>query len=207
MVLPGWNVSEPIHLAFRLYQVVEALKSAPDNAKAFVSKIKNFSVNLEELQKILESDTPSRSTQDLEHLRATVIECQACVKRCEEFSEGFAKLTTDGKGRIYTAGQAARWTAQENKVARLREEIDDRMSGVGFALHVKTLWVGLASTYEEDQTNKRQCRWSYQAGLTIDDGKHRSSYSTRNHCQLTSIFLSSTQLGPIRRSPTRQDSI
>ena len=198
MVLPGWNVSEPIDLAHRLYQVVEALRSAPDSAKAFVSKIKNFRTNLGELQKILDSHDP----QDLEHLRVTVLECQACVKRCEEFSEGFGKLTTDGKGKIYSAGQAARWTLQEKKVARLREEIDDWMNNVGLTLIVKTLWVGLASTYHADQTDERQCRWSYQAGLSVGDGKHRSSSSNRNLCQLTSIFSSSIQLHPNRRSST-----
>ena len=139
MVLPGWNVSEPIDLAHRLYQVVEALRSAPDSAKAFVSKINSFSVNLRELQNILESDARSRSSQDLEHLRATVTECQAYVKRCEEFSEGFGKLTADGKGKIYIAGQAARWTLQERKVARLREEIDGLMNGIGLTILVKNL--------------------------------------------------------------------
>ena len=155
MVLPGWNVSEPIDLAHRLYQVVEALRSAPESAKAFVSKINNFSVNLGKLQKILESDISSRSTQDFEHLRATVIECQAYVKRCEEFSEGFEKLTTDGKSKIYTATQAALWTLQEKKVARLRDEIDGLMNGVGLTILVQTLWVGLASMYYADQTDKR----------------------------------------------------
>ena len=200
MVLPGWNVSEPIDLAHRLYQVVEALRSAPDSAKAFVSKINNFSVNLRELQKILESDTSSRSTQDFEHLRATIIECQAYVKRCEEFSEGFAKLTTDGKGKIYIAGQAARWTLQEKKVARLRDEIDGLMNGIGLTILVRTLWVGsTSSTYYADQTNKRQCRWSHKAGLNVGDGKHQSSPASRNLYQLAFILLSSTQLGPARR--------
>ena len=198
MVLPGWNVSEPIDLAHRLYQVVEALRSAPHDAKAFVSKINNFSASLRELQKIFESDTPSHSAQDLEHLRATVRQCQGCVKRCEEFSEGFGKLTTDGKGKI----QAARWALQEKKVARLSKEIDDLMNGVQLILLVKTLWVGLASTYHADKAKNLQCRWSYRAGLSVGDGKHRSSSSYRNLCQLTFIFLSSTQLGPIRRSPT-----
>ena len=202
MVLPGWNVSEPIDLAYKLYQVVESLRSAPETAKAFVSKIDNFSANLKELQKIPESDTPTHSAQDLEHLRDTVLKCQACVKRCEEFGEGFRKLTTDGNGRIHSAGQAARWALQEKKVARLREEIDDCMKGVTLSLLVKTLWVGLASKYYADQTNERQCRWSYQAGLSAGDGKHRISSSNWNLCQLTFIFLFSIQLGPNRRSPT-----
>lgn len=138
MVLPGWNVSEPIDLAFKLYDVVESLRSAPQSAKAFVSKIKNFSSNLAELQKILEYDTGRQSAQDLEHLRVTVLECQACVKRCEEYSEKFGKLTSDGTGKMDGAGQAALWTLQKEKVARLRDEIDGQMNSIGLTLAIKT---------------------------------------------------------------------
>lgn len=141
MVLPGWNVSEPIELAHRLYHVVDALRSASDSAKAFVSKVNHFSANLEELQRILESDTASHSSQDLDHLRATVLECQACVKNCEKFSDRFGKLTKDGKGRMDSAGQAALWALQESKVTRLKEEIDGLIYGVGLTLIIKTLCV------------------------------------------------------------------
>lgn len=151
MVLPGWNVSEPIDLAHRLYQVIEALRSAPDSAKAFVSKITNFSANLSKLQKVLESDAASHSAQDLERLCATVLECQACVKRCEEFSEGFGKLTKDGRGKMDGAGQAARWALQEKKVARLREEINGRMKDIEFALVVMNLCVAPTSIRYADQ--------------------------------------------------------
>ena len=146
MVLPGWNVSEPIDLAYKLYKVVESLRSAPESAKAFVSKINNFSSNLEHLQRILEKDTASHSTKDFDHLRATVLECQACVKRCEEYSEGFGKLTKDGRKKLDAAGQAARWTLQEKRVARLREEIDTQMSSISLTLTIQSLYVGFAST-------------------------------------------------------------
>ena len=151
MVLPGWNVSEPIDLAYKLYEVVDALRSAPDSAKAFVTKINNFSANLKELQRILESDTATHSPQDLEHLRATVLECQACVKRCEDYSEGFKKLTRDGRGKMDAAGQATRWALQEKKVARLREEIDAQMGSIGLTLQIKTLYVGSASIHLTDK--------------------------------------------------------
>lgn len=142
MVLPGWNISEPIDLAYKLYEVVESLRSAPESAKAFVSKIKNFSGNLAELQKILENDAARQSGQDLEHLRVTVLECQACVKRCEEYSEKFGKLTSDGTGKMDGVGQAARWMLQKEKVARLREEIDGQMSSIGLTIAIKTLCGG-----------------------------------------------------------------
>ena len=151
MVLPGWNVSEPIDLAYKLYAVIERLRSAPDSAKAFVSKINNFGSNLKELQRLLESDTASHSPQDFDHLRATLLECQDCVKRCEEYSDRFRKLTKDGKSKLEGAGQAARWTLQEEKVARLKEEIDSQMSSIGLALTIKTLCVASASRRLTDQ--------------------------------------------------------
>ena len=136
MVLPGYNVSEPIELAYKLYEIVESLRSAPESAKAFISKTNSFKGNLDELERVLESELPSQPGQD--HLRATVRECQACIKRCEEYSEGFPKLTKDGKGKADGVGQAARWTFQEKKVNRLREEIDTRMSSIGLTLAIKT---------------------------------------------------------------------
>ena len=154
MVLPGWNISEPIDLAYKLYEVVESLRFAPESAKAFVSKINNFSGNLKSLQKILEKDTASHSTQDLDQLRSTVLECQACVKRCEEYSEGFGKLTKDGRGKMDGAGQAARWTLQEKRVARLREEIDTQMSSISLTLAIQSLCVGFASTIFDFAQNK-----------------------------------------------------
>lgn len=138
MVLPGWNVSEPIDLAYKLYKVIESLQSAPESAKAFVTKIKNFRSNLKELQKILESDISSQGTQDLEHLSSMVVECEACVKRCEAYSEGFGKLTKDGRRKMEGAGQAARWTLQERTVAMLREEIDGQISRIQLTLAIQT---------------------------------------------------------------------
>ena len=144
MVVPGWNVSEPIQLAVKLYRVVEALRSAPDSAKAFVTKISNFSGNLTELQRILDSETISHSTEDLERLRALVVQCQACVRRCEKYSEGFEKLTKDGNGKMDSAGQAARWTLHEEKAARLREEINGQINDIGLTLAVMNLYVASA---------------------------------------------------------------
>ena len=138
MVLPGWNVSEPIDLAIKLYQVIESLRSAPESARAFVDTINEFRGNLKELQKVLESEITPQPTEALQNLSATVRKCEACVKRCEEYSEGFRKLTKDGRGMMDGAGQAARWTLQKEKVARLREDIDGRMKSIQLTLAINT---------------------------------------------------------------------
>lgn len=136
MILPGWNVSEPIDLAIKLYDVVEALKNAPEGAKSFVYKVNSFRRSLEELQQTLKNDIAARSSaQDLDHLHATLLECQQCVQRCEEFGRRFESLTGDGKGGLLRA----RWVWQDKKVARLRAEIDSQMGSIGMSLMIKTL--------------------------------------------------------------------
>ena len=132
----GYNVSEPIELVHKLYEIVESLRSAPESAKAFISKTKSFKDNLDELDRVLESELPSQPDQV--HLRATVQECRACVKRCEEYSESFPKLTKDGRGKIDAAAQAARWIFQEKKLTILVEEFNARMGSIGLALAIKT---------------------------------------------------------------------
>ena len=132
----GYNVSEPIELVHKLYEIVESLRSAPESAKAFISKTSSFKDNLDELDSVLESELPAQPDQA--HLRATVRECRACIKRCEEYSESFPKLTKDGRGKIDAAGQAARWAFQEKKLTRLMEDINTRMGNIGLALVIKT---------------------------------------------------------------------
>lgn len=140
MILPGWNVSEPIDLAIKLYDVVEALKTAPEEAKSFTAKVNGFRRSLEELQGTLNNDIATRSSaQDLDHLGATLVECQECVQRCEDFGQRFKGLVKDGRGGLSGASQATRWVWQDKKVARLRAEIDSQMGSIGLSLMIKTL--------------------------------------------------------------------
>lgn len=206
MVLPGYNVTEPIDLAIKLYKVVDSLRGAPEGAQAFVSKVKNFSGNLESLHRILEKDTASHSTQDLDHLRATIVDCQACVKRCEEYSEGFQKLTKDGRGKMDGVGQAARWVLQEKKVRRLREDIDTQMSGIGLTLVIQNLCAGFSSsTLHVLRTKTDEQKWS-KARLPFGTGGFQSSCPIRNRLQLTSILFYTAQVDTDRRSSASEGS-
>ena len=140
-MLPGWNVSEPLQLAFKLYEVCEALKSAPDEAKAFILKVQNFRRSLEVLQQALKDDVKDRySIQSLENLHATLTACQDCVKRCEDFSKRFRDLTGDGKGTLTGAGQRVRLVWQEKKVAKLAAAVDSQISNIALSLAI-TEWV------------------------------------------------------------------
>ena len=91
MIPPGWNVTEPIELAVKLVQVIDALSTASQDSRAFASKIDNFRRSLSHLQKKMD-DAAISNADDYDHLRATLAECKVCVERCEDFSKDFAKL-------------------------------------------------------------------------------------------------------------------
>ena len=140
MVLPGWNVSEPVQLALQLYAVVETLKSAPDDAKAFAFKVASFRRNLEDLQATVDQELANPSSaQNLDSLRQTLIESQECVKRCEDFSARYNGLLAAGTKRFQRAKDAARWAWQDKEVVRYRADIDSQMNNIHFSLSVRNL--------------------------------------------------------------------
>ena len=148
MVLPGWNASEPVELAVKLYHVVESFKSAPEESKSFVSKVNSFSRSLNKLQKTLDDapaiPPPSTSSQSLDDLKATLEECKSCVAKCEAFAEHFQKLTRTGGGGgggLASAGQASKWVWRDKESARLRQEIDSQMASIGLNLTIETTCV------------------------------------------------------------------
>ena len=139
-MLPGWNVSEPVQLALKLYEVCEALKNAPEGAKAFTSKVKSFQLALKVLQQTLEEDVDHRvSVQEFDHLQEIVADCQDCVKRCQKFSEPFQDLVRDGRGGWIKAGQRVRLVWQEKAVTKLSAEIDGHVASITLHLGIKTL--------------------------------------------------------------------
>ena len=134
MVLPGWNVSEPVQLAVKLYKVVEALKNAPEDARAFSLKVDRFHRSLNVLLKTFEDDLENQSSPDhLDNLHATLIDCKDCVRRCEDFSRPFQDLTKDARGHR-NAGQRVRLLWHEEKIAKLAAEVDDQIANINTSL-------------------------------------------------------------------------
>ena len=135
MILPGWNVSEPVQLAFKLYEVVEALKNAPGEARAFISKVDDFRRTLNALEHTIGGDDETRfPSQDLDILEAALEHCQACVKRCEEFSKPFRNLARDGNGTLTSVGQRMRLLWQDKKVQKLAVEIDSQINNINLGI-------------------------------------------------------------------------
>lgn len=141
MIPPGWNVTEPIGLAAGLYKVIESLKSAPEDAKAFTAKIERFRRSLTELHRVLDDSLAFDPSRDQAYLREALADCQSCVRRCQNFHDSFQKLSQDGAAKFANAAQAARWVWRDRKIVKLRDEIDSQMSNIGLTLLIKSLCV------------------------------------------------------------------
>lgn len=140
VVPPGWNVTEPIGLAVRLYRVAEQLRSAPAEADLFVARIKSFSHALQKLQKILENgDTAASSTDGLQALETAVNQSQSCVLRCENFSQRFFGLVNDAGVQRANVGQAAKWVWKREDVSRLAAEMDTHIQAILLGIGIETL--------------------------------------------------------------------
>ena len=139
MIPPGWNVTEPISLAANLIRVIDSLKAAPDDAKAFTTKIETFQRALRNLQRVLERSLELDPHADHLDLRQTLADCQVCVQQCQRFQESFQKLSSDGIANMANASQAARWVWNHRQIIKLRNEIDAQMTNVGLTLLFKSM--------------------------------------------------------------------
>ena len=144
MPAPGWNVTEPIALAYRLYRIAQQLHSAPEAAKDFKSKIEDFGSSLQELQEVLndlgKAGHPTLSANSLDQLSKEVVESQSCIERCEEFISKFTSLTEeDGSTRAGGTG-SAKWVWKKDRAAKLTAQIEGHITHIGFKLQIKSLY-------------------------------------------------------------------
>ena len=140
VVPPGWNVTEPIGLAIRLYRVAEQLRGAPEEAGLFVARIKSFSSALKQLQNILEKGNAAASSSDgLQELKTAVDESTVCVLRCENFSQRFFNLVNNAGVQRANIGQAARWVWKKEEVSRLAAEMDSHIQAILLGIGVQTM--------------------------------------------------------------------
>ena len=187
MIPPGWNVTEPLSLAASLYRVVESLKAAPEEAKAFTTQIENFSRSLKQLQRVIDEELAPDPREDHEDLLAILANCQLCVERCQKFQESFQELSKAESARRANAGQVALWVWNNRNIVRLRHEIDSQMSNITFNLQIKNLYVPIqfspssaARQFEYLVLINNQCRWTES---TWDSGYTRGASQPRRPCQ------------------------
>ena len=144
VVPPGWNVTEPIGLAIKSYEIAEKLKHAPRSAKTFKSKIERLGRLLSLLQEVLVRIGDGRAAplpaDNFAQLKEEVIALQERIQQCEEFIAKFVHLTGDGSKKSSAAAKA-RWVWDEKKGNEHAVQIESHILLINLNLNIDTLYV------------------------------------------------------------------
>ena len=144
VVPPGWNVTEPIGLAIKSYEIAEKLKHAPKSAKTFKSKIERLGRLLNLLQQVLVRIGDGRAAplpaDNFAQLKEEVIALQERIQQCEEFIAKFVHLTGDGSKKSSAAAKA-RWVWDEKKGNEHAVQIESHILLINLNLNIDTLYV------------------------------------------------------------------
>src|SRR4051794_11753053 len=86
----GWNVTEPLHIAKKIYDFIQAFRDASDEVKAFTSHISMLCSTLELLKDCLENPAFALN-HDLTKYKATYDSFSNCVGKCQRFIKQFQR--------------------------------------------------------------------------------------------------------------------
>lgn len=116
MVLPGWNVTEPLHVALTFVSFVQKYRGAPQEIKTFASEVEVFRGALKAVERCFKNPD-SIPEEDLENLKAALDDFQLCANKCQAFIERFYDQL--GTSPNEEAGASGRLNAQINRAAAL----------------------------------------------------------------------------------------
>lgn len=121
MVLPGWNVTEPLHVAARFAVFVQKYRGAPQQIKSFALEVEVFRGALKVFERCFKNPD-SIPEEDLDSLKAISVDFQRCANDCQAFIGRFfdqfgtsAKEDAGAGGRLNA--QIDRATTQINRAA------------------------------------------------------------------------------------------
>lgn len=114
MVLPGWNVTEPLHVAARFAVFVQKYRGAPQQIKMFASEVEVFRGAFKVFERCFKNPE-SIPVEDLDSLKAISDDFQRCANDCEAFiGRFFGQFATSARE---DAGAGGRLNAQINRAS------------------------------------------------------------------------------------------
>lgn len=155
MAVPGWNVSEPLHIAKKIYDYVQAFRDAPEEVKSFSLHIKSFAVALEDLEDYLKQNPVFAAADDSKKLRETLAGCRSCADECLLFVEQFKKLDEPVQGKL-TASSKATWIWKKSTALKLGQTVDRQINAIHLRLAISSMYI-LSHQWEIMDT------WAYSA--------------------------------------------
>ena len=146
MIPPGWNVTEPIHVALQAIRTVRSIKKAPTDAKDFRANLDSFQASVKGLQSLVQTLKPAIETSksleapptDVDILETDLERARHCIERCEQFSKRYNALLEekeDGKF-LNRTGQASRWVWDSSTVHGLEKQLEECIQAISLKLNI-----------------------------------------------------------------------
>lgn len=116
MVLPGWNVTEPLNVAISLCRIIRTYHGASNEIMDFTASVGEFGLILEAFQQCL-AKLDTIPSNDLRRLQSTASDCQKCMEDCKRFTDEYFADSTVGPG------QRLAWMWKERTAVKLMENM------------------------------------------------------------------------------------
>lgn len=127
MVLPGWNVSEPLSAAVKFAIFVRKYRDAPDEIQEFAAQLDAFRQVLEAFD-ACRKHPESVDIQLRQRLNSVSESCRLCAENCKTFIDKFfnqyEKSTPAGIG----AGNRLLWVWNKEKAISLGKKMGDQVT-------------------------------------------------------------------------------
>ena len=136
MVLPGWNISEPLQVAAKFCKFVREYRGAPKQIKKFASQVDDFCFALKALDSCLQN--PSSIPPDkLKILRdASEGSSRLCAETCQKFVNGFFTSNNASQCDEVGAGNRVNWIWKEKEAAELKQDMNSQVGLINLHLNL-----------------------------------------------------------------------
>ena len=134
MVLPGWNVTEPLQVAGEFYVFVRKFQAAPEKIKAFASLVENFSHILRSIDDCLQDPNPV-PIGDYENLKLASVSFKKCAEECQNFIQQF--FEENG----YGTGKKLKWIWKKEQASDLQTDMYQQIQIMSLYINIANLYV------------------------------------------------------------------
>lgn len=140
MVLPEWNVTEPLEIAAKIYTIVRAYRDADGQIQSFASQVSTFCTTLRALDECLKNPDATPLDDD-DPLKLASEGSRRCAENCQSFVEDFLKQNNlpqpNAKAREEGGpGRRLQWMWRKDEAAALAAEMGRQISTITVHLNI-----------------------------------------------------------------------
>lgn len=150
MVLPGWNVTEPLHVAAKFAVFVRKYRGAPQQIATFASQVEIFRGAFDVFERCFK-DPDSIPEEDLDSLKAILDDFQRCANDCQafigRFFDQFGTSPNEEAGaggrlnaQINRATAQVNWIWKNDEAVALKDDMNRVVAIATLHLNVATQW-------------------------------------------------------------------